>query len=263
MLVRTFLHFPKVGEKRERALWRFGYIDWNSILSKPSPSFWVHFWDNWRREAEASLKALEELNALYFAQRLPKPFWWRAVPEFANQTVFLDVETDGTDKITVLGIADQNHYFAFVRGIDDMEEARERLESAAIVVTYNGNSFDLPVLKANFPDWRLPPLHLDLCPLLRRLGYKGGLKSVEIQLGINRSPETQGLNGRDAIFLWWQWHDYGNEKALNLLLAYNHEDVVNLRPLLEFAYRRLWTMTEEAAKIFPLDQKTTSEREMF
>lgn len=263
MLVRTFLHFPKVGEKRERALWRFGYIDWGSILSKPSPPFWSHFWDDWRREAEASLRALETSNAHYFAQRLPKPFWWRAVPEFADRTVFLDVETDGTDKITVLGIADWHQYLVFVRGIDDMDEARERLETAAIVVTYNGSSFDLPVLRANFPDWQLPPLHLDLCPLLRRLGYKGGLKNVEVQLGIERSPETQGLNGWDAVRLWWQWRDYGDEGALELLLAYNREDVVNLRPLLQFAYQRLWTMTEKAAKISLLERETESEREMF
>jgi uncharacterized protein YprB with RNaseH-like and TPR domain len=85
--------------------------------------------------------------------------------------------------------------------------------------------------------------------LLRRLGYKGGLKNVEAQLGIERLPETQGLDGRDAIRLWWQWRDYGSERALELLLSYNREDVVNLLPLLEFAYRKLWTMAEEAAKI--------------
>lgn len=263
MLVRTFLHFPKIGERRERALWRFGYTDWNSILSKPALPFWSQFWDDWCREAEASLKALEELNASYFAQRLPKSFWWRVVPEFADQTVFLDVETDGTERITLLGIADWHQHFVFIRGIDDMDEARERLERAVVIVTYNGNSFDLPILRANFPSWQLPPLHLDLCPLLRRLGYKGGLKSVELQLGLKRSPETQGLNGRDAIRLWWQWRDYGDEKALNLLVAYNREDVINLRPLLDFAYRRLWTMTEEAAKIYLHGQKTESEREMF
>lgn len=247
--MRTFLHFHKVGERRERALWRFGYVDWNSILSRPAPSFWRSFWDCWRREAEASLKALKELKASYFAQRLPKSSWWRAVREFAEKVVFLDVETDGTNKITVLGIADQREYFAFIRGIDDMEEARERLERAAIVVTYNGNGFDLPVLRANFPDWRLPPLHIDLCPLLRRLGYRGGLKGVEVQLGIQRSPETQGLSGWDAVHLWWKWRDYGDEKALNLLLTYNREDVINLRPLLEFAYQRLWTMTTKAAEL--------------
>ncbi len=245
MLVGTFLHFPKVGERREKALWRFGYTHWQGILCQPAPHQWRHLWDDWQREAEASLRALEQGDASYFAQRLPKAFWWRAVPEFASRTVFLDVETDGTERITVLGLADANCFRAFVRGVDDWEEAVEWLAQAAILVTYNGSHFDLPVLRHNFPHWPLPPLHLDLCPLLRRLGYKGGLKGVEWQLGIRRSPQTQGLNGWDAVRLWWQWHDFGDKRALQLLLDYNREDVVHLRPLLQMAYQQLWARCRE------------------
>lgn len=214
---------------------------------------WKHFWDDWKREAEASLTALQSFDASYFAQKLPKPFLWRAIPEFTDKTVFLDVETDGTEKITLIGIADKNQFRAFVLGIDDFEEARDWLEREAMVVTYNGNSFDLPVLRANFPKWRIPPLHIDLCPLLRRLGYKGGLKGVEAQLGIRRSPQTQGLNGWDAVRLWWMWCEYGDENSLNLLLQYNREDVVNLRTLLDFAYQQLWQITCERAKMSSLD----------
>lgn len=261
MLVRTFLHFPKVGERRERALWRFGYLDWQSILSLPSPPMWSHLWDEWKLEAEESLKALERFDAAYFARKLPKPFWWRAIPEFADRTVFLDVETDGTDKITVIGIADKNRFRAFVRGIDDFDEAREWLESASVIVTYNGNKFDLPVLRANFPEWQIPALHIDLCPLLHRLGYKGGLKGVEAQLGIERSPQTRGLNGWDAVRLWWMWREYGDEDAFELLLRYNREDVINLRPLLDFAYQRLWRNTIEAAKLPLLGFDEIVERE--
>ncbi|MDW8026868.1 MAG: ribonuclease H-like domain-containing protein [Armatimonadota bacterium] len=249
MLVRTFLHFPKVGERRERALWRFGFFDWNSILSLTAPPNWKHLWDDWKREAELSLKALERTEASYFAQRLPKTFWWRAIPDFAERTLFLDVETDGTDKITVIGIADGKQFRAFVHGIDDFDEARDWLESASIVVTYNGNRFDLPVLRANFPHWQIPPLHIDLCPLLHRLGYKGGLKGVEAQVGIERSPQTQGLNGWDAVRLWWMWIDYGDDEALEILVRYNCEDVVNLRPLLNLAYQRLWQTTLQAANL--------------
>ncbi len=240
MLVRTFLHFPQVGERRERALWRFGYTDWRTLLDSPAPHQWAHLWSEWQRVAEASLQALERGDATFFAQRLPKAYWWRAVPEFADRTLFLDVETDGTDRITVLGIADAVRFRAFVRGSDDFEEAREWLANAAVMVTYNGSHFDLPVLRHNFPDWQLPPLHIDLCPLLRRLGYKGGLKGVERQLGISRSPQTQGLNGWDAVHLWWQWRDYGDQNALDILLTYNREDVVHLRFLLQEAYQRLW-----------------------
>jgi len=37
----------------------------------------------------------------------------------------LDVETDGTDRITVLGLADACQFRAFIHGSDDPDEARE------------------------------------------------------------------------------------------------------------------------------------------
>lgn len=260
MLTRTFLHFPKVGERRERALWRFGFADWQAILDSPAPPYWAHFWDEWQREAEASLQALWRNDADYFAQHLPKRFWWRAFPEFSDRTLYLDIETTGlftSDAITVVGVADSERYWAFVRG-DDWDELREMLANAAIIVTYNGSNFDLPFLRSAFPDWRLPPLHLDLCFLLRRLGYKGGLKAIEARFGLQRSTETRGLDGWDAVRLWWQYVDYGDLKALEALLRYNEEDVVHLRPLLRFAYQTLWqTVTETALPFLPMSNEAS------
>jgi len=260
MLTRTFLHFPQVGERRERALWRFGFCDWHAIVRSVAPSPWRHLWDEWQREAEASLEAYEVGNAAYFAMRLPKSAWWRAIPDFVHRAVFLDVETDGTHRITVLGIADSEGYRAFVRGQDNFDEARERLESAKMLVTYGGSHFDLPVLRANFPDWQLPPLHLDLCPLLRRLGLRGGLKAVERQVGLSRSPQTDGLNGWDAVHLWWRYVDGGDERAMQTLLCYNREDVMPLPTLLALAYERLWAQTLKASQQTFLPMMGSKER---
>jgi uncharacterized protein YprB with RNaseH-like and TPR domain len=95
-------------------------------------------------------------------------------------------------------------------------------------------------------------LHLDLCPLLRRLGLRGGLKVVERQVGLSRSPETDGLNGWDAVHLWWRYVDYNDERALATLLRYNREDVVHLSPLLALVYERLWEQTLRATQPTPL-----------
>src|SRR5437016_13912807 len=77
-------------------------------------------------------------------------------------------------------------------------------------------------------------IHMDVLHPLRRLGFFGGLKSIEAEMGISRSDETSGLRGSDAIALW---HAYqaGDDDALDLLLTYNLEDAVNLEPLAEFA----------------------------
>jgi len=56
-------------------------------------------------------------------------------------------------------------------------------------------------------------------------GLFGGLKKVEMQMGIPRI--TRGLDGYDAMRLWNRY-EAGDGEALRLLLLYNKEDVVNL-----------------------------------
>ena len=76
---------------------------------------------------------------------------------------------------------------------------------------------------------------------LKRLGLKGGLKSIEQQLGMDRSEETSGLSGWDAVRLWNLWQA-GNEDAGEVLMRYNREDVVNMEYLLQWAYPRMEDM---------------------
>jgi uncharacterized protein YprB with RNaseH-like and TPR domain len=57
-----------------------------------------------------------------------------------------------------------------------------------MLVTFNGLNFDVPMLYRNFPKLMLDQLHLDLCPTLRRVGLRGGLKRIEQQLGLLRDP---------------------------------------------------------------------------
>jgi hypothetical protein len=102
-----------------------------------------------------------------------------------------------------------------------------------VLVTFFGSGFDLPVIRRSFPGITLDQLHVDLCFLLKRIGLSGGLKRIESQLGIRRRPETEGLDGWEAVRLW---HAYqaGSDEALDLLLTYNKEDVMNMEPLLEY-----------------------------
>jgi uncharacterized protein YprB with RNaseH-like and TPR domain len=59
----------------------------------------------------------------------------------------------------------------------------------------------------------------------------GGLKSVERQLGIPRVLTE--VSGYEAVRLWWRYVDYFDLDALNTLLEYNREDVINLKTLKE------------------------------
>jgi uncharacterized protein YprB with RNaseH-like and TPR domain len=125
----------------------------------------------------------------------------------------------------------------FVKG-DNLEEFPEAVSRSEILVTFFGTGFDLPFLRRAFR-MEFPQLHIDLCPLLKRLGYQGGLKRVEAALGLERSADTTGLDGMDAVRLWRQYQTYGSEKSLQTLLDYNAEDVVNMERLLEIAVDRM------------------------
>jgi uncharacterized protein YprB with RNaseH-like and TPR domain len=57
----------------------------------------------------------------------------------------------------------------------------------------------------------------------------GGLKAVERHLCISRDDE--GVNGYLAVQLWYAFRDNGDLDALERLLAYNREDVYNLKVL--------------------------------
>ncbi len=63
----------------------------------------------------------------------------------------------------------------------------------------------------------------------------GGLKQCERALGICRGS-LDGVDGYFAVLLWYDYLRNGNEKALETLIAYNIEDVVNLEALMVKAY---------------------------
>jgi uncharacterized protein YprB with RNaseH-like and TPR domain len=62
-----------------------------------------------------------------------------------------------------------------------------------------------------------------------RQNLKGGLKVVERRLSIQR--RLTGVDGCMAVQLWYDYVNNNNEQALQTLLDYNEEDVVNLRVL--------------------------------
>jgi len=192
-------------------------------------------------EIVRSDEALRRGRHRYFARNLPARDHWRAWPEFANAIAYLDIETTGLsigrDAVTVVGVFDGTRRRSFIQG-DNLEDLSAAMERAKLLVTFNGSRFDVPFLRKAFPRMALDQIHLDLVHPLRRLGFVGGLKSIESQVGILRSEETMGLGGFDAVRLWHAY-DAGDDDALDLLLEYNMEDVVNLQPLAELAYEGL------------------------
>ncbi len=108
----------------------------------------------------------------------------------------------------------------------------EALSGTAVIYTYNGSRFDLPfidcALGINLEECFR---HHDLMYDCWRQNLYGGFKAVERRLGIKR--ELTEVDGLEAVRLWWRYRDSFDLEALDRLLKYNREDVINLKTLKE------------------------------
>jgi uncharacterized protein YprB with RNaseH-like and TPR domain len=246
MLKRTFIHLPGVGPRREAHIWRQGLSTWEDFLAAKRIRGLSRERLGWLKgELKRSLAHLED--AAYFATRLRAGEHWRLFRHFRPRTAYLDIETTGTVWpglwVTVVGLYDGRNLRQFVQGYN-LEEFPQILSEFDLLVTFNGTQFDLPVLRAYFPQLSLPPAHVDLRFLMARLGFKGGLKKIEPRFGIHRPDAVDGMDGYMAVLLW-ERYQRGDQGALDLLLTYNREDVVNLEVLMDAAFRM------ERQRLFP------------
>jgi uncharacterized protein YprB with RNaseH-like and TPR domain len=141
---------------------------------------------------------------------------------------YLDIETTFTGSISVIGIyrPDTGTTQLVGGGVSDIN-LYDALVGVTTIITFAGSSFDLPVIRKRlYADLRSEFDHRDLLYVCRSRGLRGGLKVVEQRLGIARA--TAGITGYDAPRLWDRYDMRGEQSALDTLLAYNYEDVVNL-----------------------------------
>ncbi len=139
----------------------------------------------------------------------------------------------------MVGIYGRKHMTTLIQGETlSFDRLQSELDSYDIFVTFFGSGFDFPFLKAVYPRLTIPQPHIDLCFLARRLGMKGGLKSIERETGCERPAELDGLTGWDAVRLWDEWQQ-GHLASKQKLIDYNAADCQNLEPLADLLYERL------------------------
>lgn len=241
MLSSSFVLGKGVGPATERKLWRSGVQDWGAFLSlQRAGELRGARMARLAEVLERSQHALAEGAVEFFSERLPSTEMWRLYSHFASRSAFFDIETTGLspgfDLVTVIGLYDGERFQAFVRGrnLEDFPVVAARYP---LLVSYNGATFDVPFLQAAFPRFE-PRAHLDLRYPLARLGYRGGLKEIEREVGIRRPGHLAELDGFDAVRLWHR-HERGDRQALDTLIAYTREDVVNLAALADVVRREM------------------------
>ncbi len=238
MLKHSYQHIPGIGAKTERQLWEAGILDWDSFSKATSPvSLSPKRRETIKTYIEASNHHLAGNNPGFFLDLLPPDRHWCIFPEFRSSIAYLDIETTGLDHwgfdITTIALYDGTTIKYYIQG-RNLEDFIRDIEKYKVIVTYNGKTFDVPFIEGYFRT-KLNQGHIDLRYVLKSLGYGGGLKSCEKALGLDRG-DLDGVDGYFAVLLWQDYQRNRNEKALETLLAYNIEDVVNLETLMVMAY---------------------------
>ena len=241
MLRHSFIHMPGVGPSTERSLWEKGLHEWGDCLTRRASRLCGYSMAaELRSHARESEFNLRNGNAAYFDRLLPKSEAWRMYGDFRDRAAFVDVETTGRQgqdqgEITVIGLFDGRRTKVFVKG-KNLGDFIDEVRKYVLLVTYNGRQFDVPVVCDLFGNIFAHMAHLDLQYALQRLGYEGGLKPIQEQLGFRRDGMLGLLDGRCAIWLWEEYEKNGNKDALSTLLRYNLEDAVVLQGLAEAVY---------------------------
>ncbi|MBU0909007.1 MAG: ribonuclease H-like domain-containing protein, partial [Proteobacteria bacterium] len=210
MLYNTFIHIPGIGEKTENQIWHSG----------------IHTWDQWQPPYPPNLPQAkinlityhlehylkqQDGSASFYAKLLQPAHHWRLFPHFRDRTAFLDIETNGMGldqcEITTIALYDGRTIRTYVQG-RNLEQFTRDIDDYEVIVTYSGKNFDVPVIESCLHT-RLEQVHIDLRYILAKLGYRGGLKGCERQLGIN-GMELDGVDGYWAVLLWQEFARSGN-----------------------------------------------------
>ncbi len=249
MLTNTFVHIQGIGVRTEEKLWESGFTEWNCISPGSLRRFPAKLNGFLHAGIEASIRNLEENNPAYFGERLLSGQAWRMFPEFRSSIAYLDIETTGLDRagdeITTIALYDGRSIRTYVQG-ENLGVFADDIQDYRTIVSYNGKSFDLPFIERWFGS-RLSHAQIDLRYILKSLGFSGGLKRCERQLGMSRG-ELAEVDGLLAVYLWDRYRRKRDLKALESLLAYNVQDTINLERLLVTAYNMAIRNTPFAAE---------------
>ena len=249
MINNTFSMLNGIGGNLERKLWKSGILTWEDFIGSGeldfiSPSRKKLF----DEELKTARKNLDDGNAAWFSEAVRGSEHWRLFDAFRDGAVCLDIETTGYQPHsggypTVVGLYDGSDFKCFVHGRDlTAKRVSAELSRYKYLITFYGSVFDIPFLEKSLPGFSVQMPHFDLCFGTRRLGYKGGLKSLEKEFGIQRDEDVKGMDGYAAVRLWEKARR-GNGEAMSLLLRYNREDTVNLMGMASTVYDNLRAMT--------------------
>ncbi len=240
MLDSTYIHLPGIGHGMEQRFWKKGLITWDDYLEKGRDVLGSSVFRRYESSVKKSIANAAAKNHCYFSYNLDISEHWRGYSVFQDKACFLDIETTGLskerNKITTIGIHDASGSRVLVAG-KDLDKFPDMIKDYSMIVTFNGRCFDIPFIQHKF-GITIDHLHVDLRFVMKELGYTGGLKKIEKQIGISREDDIAEVDGYEAVRLWKRY-ERGDDSALQTLIEYNTADVENLRTMMDLAYTKM------------------------
>lgn len=224
MIKNSFIFLDGIDVKKENMIWSQGVRDWDSFIISTriegiSP-FRKKYYDRILLDAKRELLLR---NSSFFLEKLPSVETWRLYDYFRDDCLFLDIEAGKNKRIDVMGLYDGENNVTFLREHNFNEQlVKKAISDFKIIATFNGSSFDLPIIKRKFKEFLPNVPHIDIRHLCSKIGLFGGLKDIEMKLNLKRTILFQQRNN-----------------SLRNLVNYNQEDVTNLKPILEFCISKL------------------------
>jgi uncharacterized protein YprB with RNaseH-like and TPR domain len=225
----TFQMCKGIGPVTEARLRASGFRNWHSLLSGDANNIPLSALrlGEVRSELAACQEAYDEKNLKFLTSKLPVREHWRILRSYFGQASYFDIETTGLSPadsvVTIVVCKHRGKLYEFVRG-ENMDDFLELLDEITLLVSFNGNSFDVPRIMNQFHIPELPCPHVDLRWVSYHRGFRGGLKRIEEELGFGRDSDLKGISGDDAVWLWQKWK-LGCDKSKELLLRYCRRDV--------------------------------------
>ena len=229
MISEALQHCHGVGPFRLAKLHAAGVRSWYDVLAQTE-----QISTKWRAELVAEcrrcLAALDAEDIQYFVDRLAPEDKWRILDRFFDQAAFFDIETLGLNydaPITVIVCWHHGKLSSFVEH-ENLDEFLTFIDRVKLLVSFNGNAFDVPRVLSAFHIPALPCPHLDLRWPCYHHGFSGGLKEIARRLGIERPADLQDASGELAVQLWQTWRADNDYEAREYLIRYCAADVLLL-----------------------------------
>ncbi len=229
MIQGCFRHVQGIGPRTAQLLHESGIVTWEDCVTRQES---IPF--NGKRRStlvehiKKSINSLEVGDIRFFTASFPTSEQWRILAEYLDTATFVDVETTGLSwnycHASVISAYHRGNVHSFVYG-ENLDDFLSLADEAELLVTFNGNCFDIPFIERTFNIPSLTCPHVDLRWIAWHSGYRGGLKSIEKLMGIRRPQHIEGIDGFEAVDLYYRWQQ-GDLSSRELLIRYCEADVL-------------------------------------